>query len=339
MKFFKLFIIKLSNSLIRILGPKFIWFILKILNKSLFKNNSNLYYDFRRYQSAGIFSQFLLILWQIQFLETLKIPMHVDLKFYYNELYHKSKKKLHNFWNDYFLQPYDETFFRNRKIAIKNYSRYNLSLWGYPDIFKADIKNLVKFSKFYKRYIKLNKTVKIKVNKKISKIIKTNDIVLGVAIRDGYILARSKDHDIQPNLTLLKKDIRKLLRKYPINKILVVCDNNDFILKLKKYFKKKIIYIERPRMSDPRYVNRFKDKNYIMNSSIQTRGIEKHLLETSDFGRKNEKQKKTEEYISEIYALAKCDHLLAGRSSGTLAAVIINGGLYKTSKLYNLGTY
>ena len=51
-------------------------------------------------------------------------------------------------------------------------------------------------------------------------------------------------------------------------------------------------------MSDPRYLNRYKDKSYIMNSSIQTKGIEKQLLETSDFGRKNEKQKKTEEYIS-----------------------------------------
>ena len=76
-----------------------------------------------------------------------------------------------------------------------------------------------------------------------------------------------------------------------------------------------------------------------MNSSMTVQGIENLLLETADFDRVNEKQKKTKEYISEIYALAKCDHLLAGRSSGTLSAVIINGGLYKTSKLYNFGCY
>jgi hypothetical protein len=339
MKFLKLFLIKISNSLISILGPNFIWLILKIFNKALFKNNLDLYYVFRRYQSAGIFSQFLLVLWQIKFLESKKIPMYVDLKFYYNELYHKSKINLHNYWNDYFLQPFNKNFFRNRKVEIKNYSRYNISLWDYPNIFRADIYNLLKFSKLYKRYIKLNKSLKIYLNKNISKIIKNDDIVLGVAVRHGYIISKPKDHDIQPNLTLLKKDIKILLSKYPINKILVVCDNYEFISKLKKVFKKKIIYIDRPRISDPRYFNKYKDKEYLDNSSMRTQGIENLLLETADFNRFNEKQKKTKEYISEIYALAKCDHLLAGRSSGTLAAVIINGGMYKTSKLYNLGCY
>jgi hypothetical protein len=212
-------------------------------------------------------------------------------------------------------------------------------LWDYPNIFRADIYNLLKFSKLYKRYIKLNKSLKIYLNKNISKIIKNDDIVLGVAVRHGYIISKPKDHDIQPNLTLLKKDIKILLSKYPINKILVVCDNYEFISKLKKVFKKKIIYIDRPRISDPRYFNKYKDKEYLDNSSMRTQGIENLLLETADFNRFNEKQKKTKEYISEIYALAKCDHLLAGRSSGTLADVIINGGMYKTSKLYNLGCY
>lgn len=339
MRFLKLFLVKISNSLIRIVGPNFIWLILKIFNKALFTNNKNLYYVFRRYQSAGIFSQFLLVLWQMKFLESKGIPMYVDLKFYYNELHHKSKKNLHNYWNDYFLQPYNKIFFRNRKIAIKNYSRYNISLWSYPNIFTADINNLLKFSKLYKRYIKLNKSVKIFLSKKISQIIKKNDIVLGVAIRHGYIISKPIGHDIQPSLPLLIKDIKILISKYPINKILVVCDNYEVISELKKIFKKKIIYIDRPRISDPKYFNKYKSKEYLMNSSMTVQGIENLLLETADFDRVNEKQKKTKEYISEIYALAKCDHLLAGRSSGTLSAVIINGGLYKTSKLYNFGCY
>jgi len=327
--------------LFQLLGPHFRWMMIKTLNNALFKKNSDLFYIFEWSGLTGVFGSFLMVLFNIRMLEKFKIPMYINSENHYYAISVEKKTDSNNIWSRYFQQPFAKKLFKDRNTTIKPYLGGNklLTFLYECSLPKAEynVADMVKLSPLFKRYIKLsNKTSKY-VNKKISKIINPKDIVLGVSIRHGYVVAKPTDHKIQPDMPMLIGDIKKLLKSYMINKILVVCDNQKPIAQLKKVFGDLIVSINRPRIDDQRYLNR--STVLLAQKNAQVQGCEKKLLDFADFGRKNEIDKKANEYISEIYALARCNHLLAGKSSGSAAAVVINGGKYKTAKLYELGTY
>jgi len=325
-------------------GPSLKWLIIKILNNALFKKNSVIFYTHQSSGLTGIFATVLIILLKIKFLEKFRVPIHITSDLHWFKSLYKLKKK-NSIWHSYFQKPYPIKSFKGRNIEIKSYEGKNklltfLTECLYPMI-EYNLANLIKLSPLFKAYIKLNRKTGIYVKKEISKIINSKDVVLGVSVRRGFVVAKSKNHPIQPDLSMLKKDIKKILKSHIINKILVVCDDNRLITQLKKQFRKIVVYIDRPRLNDERYPNRstlvMRKKELL---SVQVQGnLGKKIIELSDFGRKNELYKRTREYISEIYALARCQHLLAGKSSGSAASIVINSGKYKSVKLYELGNY
>ena len=113
-KLIKFFLIKLFEYL----PDNLIFLIIKIYNNSLFKNNSDLFFIFRRSGDMGIVSNILVILTHINLLSKFKVPMYVDLKFFYNRLHHISYKKRNNYWNTYFYQPFNKKDFKKKSSSL-----------------------------------------------------------------------------------------------------------------------------------------------------------------------------------------------------------------------------
>jgi hypothetical protein len=333
------------SKFIRLLGPNFFWMLIKILNNALFKKNSDLYYTFQMTGNTGIFGTFVSILNIIRILEIYKVPIYIksDQHFYVLDL--KSKKKYANIWNLYFQQPYRLDKLIKKKISLTQYNGKSKFLRFLSEVsIQVDdysLEGIKLLSKISSKFIKLNSKVRMYVNKKISEIIKPKDIVLGIYIRDAYTVLRPKNHWVQPDMVTLKKDIKKLFVNYKINKILVVCENHQIIKDLGDEFGDIVVSINRPRINDQRYKNKFSyAPSKKLPSNIQVkRNFKKKIIDYSDFGRINEIEERTKEYISEIYALARCKHLLAGKSNGSAAAVILNNCRYETVKFYELGFY
>jgi hypothetical protein len=309
-KLIKFFLIKLFEYL----PDNLIFLIIKIYNNSLFKNNSDLFFIFRRSGDMGIVSNILVILTHINLLSKFKVPMYVDLKFFYNRLHHISYKKRNNYWNNYFYQPFNKKDFKKKSSSLIFFSDFIIKK-QFSD--KNFLKNIKNFSSLFKSYIKLKKKTINYVNKKISRVIKPKDKVLGVCIRDAY--SKFKYHPIQPDLKMIVKDINELLQLYPINKILIVCDNFSKVEEIKKIYGSKVVYIKRPRIK------------YAESNCKNT------LLEFHKFSNTYTSHNKTLDYLSEIYALSRCDHLLSALNGATCASLLINDGKYKTTKIYNLG--
>lgn len=328
----KLIFVKILNFLGR---KRSVWFILNILNNTIFKGKSKKYYVFRRFGNNGIFSSYLEILGILNELEKISIPMSIDLGFYFNELYHKSETEKYNFWDSYFLQPHDID--KLKRYPINNFPKLFLDFKTSRNLF--DVNQLISFSKLSKRYLRLNQETNDFVNNKLLNLFNKDDEVIGVNIRENFTIGRPKNHPIQPDIMMIKEDIDKILQTHKVNKIFVASDNFEQIEILIRKYGKMIVYIERPRIGDKRYKNNIKNKTYTHRSAQQIKNNEALLLEIADFGRLNEIEEKTKEYISEIYGLARCQHLVAGVTSGSSASVIINGGRYKTIKFYNLGLY
>jgi hypothetical protein len=300
------------------LPDNLILIIIKIYNNSLFKNNLDLFFIFRRSADVGIVSNILVILGHINFLSKFKIPLYVDLKFFYNRLHHISYKKRNNYWNNYFYQPFNKKDLKKKSSSLIFFSDF-ISRKQFSN--KNFLKNIKNFTSLFKSYIKLKKNTISYINKKISRVIKPKDKVLGVCIRDSY--SKFKYHPIQPDLKMILQDINELLQLYPINKILIVCDNFNKITEIKKIYGSKVVYIKRPRIKYTE--NNFKNKNT--------------LLEFHKFSKTYTSHNKTLDYLSEIYALSRCQHLISAINGATCASLLINAGKYKTTKIYNLGVH
>ena len=321
-----------SSSIIKFLGSNAVFFFLKIFNKSLFYKNENLIYIFRRKGNQGIISSVLFVINALKYLDKFKIPLYVDLKFYQNELYHKEKK--HNIWDDYFLQPCGTKSLKIKKNKLLNFPKFHLDLGEDWDVY--NYKKLIDYQGTADKYIKLNNITKLFVNKKISEIISPGDKILGVNVRYSYYVVRNNNtNPKQPDINLLLDDIKKIINNHSINKILIVSENDNLILKIKKIYGKMVIFIKRPRINIAALSqNTLNIKNFSFSNDKL-----KKLIEFADFGRKDEIVIKNREYLSEIYALAKCEHLIAGVCSGTIFSLLLKKGRFKTVKLYNLGHY
>ena len=342
---------KLLNRIVLILDsffkPFLIYFLgndkgyllwIKIKNNALFLNNDDIEYVFQRNNpEVGIFSNVLVLISHLRFCKIHDISLSVDLSFFFSRIYHKAYNNRHNYWEDYFEPCINADNSKKRKC----YSCHHKYLPGYEinNFYNQDVHLL---SSLYKKYIRLKPDVRNKVDSNLSSIILPDQITLGVSLRHGYLIGRPHGHPIQPSFEMLVSDIDGLLHQHSIDKIFVVCEDSSLFNHLNSVFSGMCVQFQRPRVDSN--LNQKKhtsqDSFYVDNRSPWPNSTStENLMDYADFGRENEVQVRTIEYITEVYGLSRCDYLLAGSSSGVIASTIINGGNYKFSKVYSLGLY
>lgn len=129
---------------------------------------------------------------------------------------------------------------------------------------------------------------------------------------------RPKGHPVQPNVDEVCDCIRKYLNLYN-RKVFLVTEDAEIKRKIMEEFPNKIVLIENDIV-----FNDYNKKDMLSNS------IKKNDLNKIEVAKT---------YLIKILLLSKCRYLIASKTNGSLMALIMNGGKYEDSYLFEKGYY
>ncbi len=158
--------------------------------------------------------------------------------------------------------------------------------------------------------------------------IKEEDLVLGVALRESFSAdAYNKmheesqkvydNHPMCPGIIETLEIVKKYIKQWGCNKIFLSTIFQESLELFLQEFGDSVIYVDRDRNS----LNDYKKNpdGWAMNN----KEIYEYHQRNSDI------RNMTVTYMEEIIGLSKCDYLIAAKSSGSIAALAMNGGKYK----------
>lgn len=169
-----------------------------------------------------------------------------------------------------------------------------------------------------------------KYKKKCGHIIKKHNGVLGVSLRETFsmdIYSKRKsvaakkiydDHPMNPGIQEVLTIVKEYMSKWKCNKIFLTTVYKESIEIFKHEFGDDLLYLDRRRGS-------FED---VLTQPDIWSMSEKEIYEYATGDVENTKQFAIE-YVEEVFGLSECDYLIAATSSGSIAALSLNGGKYK----------
>ena len=259
-----------------------------------------------------------------------RIPV-IDLTRYNNPYFKDNRIHKDNVFEYYFEQPlgYSPKDIDEEQDAL-NSSCTDIFKISFPDItdfpvelkdYKMD-KKLEKYKDAFNKYIRFNAETKKYIDKKYEEIIGDEKEVLGVFARGtDYTERRTKDHCIQPKISVLIKKIKSVLKEFPeIKKIYLATEDSDVYNKFKNEFKDILLDNNQYRISYKNKENKYKFLNEVAAK------------------RENHSYNLGLEYLTSLYILSRCKYFVGGRAGGTIAAYYMSNG-YKYYYSFNLGRY
>lgn len=267
--------------------------------------------------NIGLFSFFITVLGGMNFCYKNELIPIVDMKTGNNQ-YKRHEKD--NVWELFFEQPEgiglddvedwkEVQIIDCEKVLVRPYLNMDFLTNPYAILF---------WRKFVKKHIRLSEKSKDNINRFLERYIKPykHNVLLGVLARGtDYSDLKPLSHPVQPSFDELKEKVDEFLKKYDCTKIFLVTE-------------------------DIRICNNFLDKygDMIILPEASRYGTTegRYLAEI----KKNEDNKVDSAftYLASIIGLTQCDYFVAGRTSGTLAAVIMSDD-FKDKFFFNLGKY
>ncbi|MCI8566643.1 MAG: hypothetical protein HFI39_10060 [Lachnospiraceae bacterium] len=143
------------------------------------------------------------------------------------------------------------------------------------------------------------------------------DRVLGVLCRGtDYRAKRPKGHPVQPELSDVIQKAETVMKKRHCTKIFLATEDQQIADRMRKHFGE-----ERVRMYQ---------------KSLFTDTKEQYLAEICP---REEKQQIDREYVISMGILARCDCLIAGRTSGLVGVMLLAGKPFEYTYFWDLGVY
>ena len=276
------------------------------------------FYVIRKYTpDAGVFSYMNTCVTNLRYCEEKGYIPAVDLQNNKSIYLCENNIGKMNVWDFFFQQPagYSLIDIQHAKHVIVNDGAYRYGSWAF-DIFnhKTD-DEFLKYREITHQYIKFSDFVIEKYNRIMNRYFTNTDIICGVLCRGGaYTAYKPINHPIQPSLEDVSKEIDYTIHHFNCNKIYLATDDEraatylsekygDMIVCLKDIFDDEVIRIDS------------------RDSLIQKQKIAKG-----------------QNYAASVLMLSKCDCLVAGNTSGSIAARLLSDG-YKYEKIFDLGRY
>ena len=281
-------------------------------------NKEKQFYVVRRANAkVGLFSLVLTNLGHIKYaIEKGYIPL-VDLQ-NYNPFYQGGATDNKNIWEYYFEQPYGyglNDIKNSKKIILGN--GIVTSDLEYPDDNIAYDEQKIDFWKsIAQKYLIVNEEIVKEAEKIADKIFGTSKILGVLARGTDYINMKPYNHPVQPSPEQLMEKIDEVMVKQGCDKIYLATEDKGIFSKMKNRYGDKIIALD---------VERHETKG---NQNI------------NDVRRMQEKDDYTmaKDYLITILLLSKCDCLVAGNTSGSIGALLLNKE-YEYQYIFNLGRY
>ncbi len=286
-------------------------------------NNSDsddrIYYIIRRSNKlSGLFSNYIFVLGHIKYaFENGWVPA-VDMQNYPNSYTNPECLGVENSWNFFFEQPTQieniDSIYKKRNIV--------LSSGESRDDMPTDEMSFLLSSENISYWRRLSKKIPLKddvialVKDEWNKLFGSEDRkVLGVLLRGtDYLKLRPLNHPVQPNLNDAVEMIDSMESNFEY--IYLTTEDPIYIKALKNKYGNKLIY------SDVQRYDNYKD-GYL--SKIKGR-------------RKDYYYKKGIDYLMTMGVLSKCNALVGGRTSGTIAILIMDNN-FSEVKLFDKGRY
>lgn len=282
------------------------------------ENKETQFYVVRRANAkVGLFSLVLTNLGHIKYaIEKGYIPV-VDLQ-NYNPYYQGVATDNKNVWEYYFEQPcgYGLNDIKNSKKIILGNGIVTSDL-EYPDDNIAYDKQKIDFWKsIAQKYLIVNEEIVKEAEKIADKIFGTSKILGVLARGTDYVNMKPYNHPVQPSPEQLMEKIDEVMVKHGCDKIYLATEDKGIFSKMKNQYGDKIIALD---------VERHETKG---NQNI------------NDVRRMQEKDDYTmaKDYLITILLLSKCDCLVAGNTSGSIGALLLNKE-YEYQYIFNLGRY
>jgi hypothetical protein len=284
----------------------------KEIKKRFGKLNSDLtFYVIRRSPpGSGFFSNYFFVF--AHFKEAMDrgfIPV-VDMENYLTN-YHDLNLKRINAWETYFKKV---SLFELKEV----YKSKNviLSDWSImPN--KIDLDSIFEYNRDYIRnlnnylaeYLTLNDRIKLIVENSLKSLIPSDKKVLGVSSRgtDYRLVEGDGIHDFQASKELLLNKVIELFDESNFDYIFLATEEQEVLDYFYKHLKSKLLFLKRDRIT-----------------SFKTYGVPETFHANSPDG----VFKTTIDYVSEIFILSKCNHLICGKNNGSTTAVIWNNARY-----------
>ena len=247
------------------------------------------------------------------------IPV-VDMQYYYNTYITKENVGKVNAWDFYFKQPAGyclNDISHSKKVIISsvNSANDNPSLEYLDRLFGW--KNIVYENIFF------SDSVKKEIDVKFDMLFREKR-VLGVLCRGtDYISTKPHGHPVQPDPTAVIEKAKEMMDSNNCEKLFLATEDQNIYELFTASFGEKLL-----SLSTERYKNTgSRLLNYISENS--------ELLVQNP---SEEKYRKGFDYAVTIGLLSRCTCLVAGKTSGTLGALLLNKE-YENVYLFDLGNY
>ena len=225
-----------------------------------------------------------------------------------------------NVW-DYFFRPVSDITeneaYESKNVYMSGWTFFNVNPTG---LFEADIffnKELKKQShELLKNNLFFNNEVEENVNKEAALLDIENCI--GVYIRGtDYVKLRPSGEYVQPDVSLVEKQISIFIDKYQCPIFLVTEDGNIY----------------------DKLVAKFGDCIRIVSYDSFIRNYAgEDVLSKSNVLNENKKQR-GQNYLVKMILLSKCKYLISSITQGSKFSYILNGGMYEDEYIFDLGLY
>lgn len=284
------------------------------------KNTDKVFYIVRRSgMKLGLFSLFNTHLSRIDYaFQNGMIPV-IDMKYFNNSYLDEGEYTLVNAWEKYFEQPTDyslEVAYASKNIVLSDAGVPETAPNDSMSFFTDNNGELSYWRGKCKEYIRLKPHVKETFEETYCNLFDKNDKVLGVLARGtDYVKLRPSKHPIQPTMEQLIEKTVEVMKKNDCNKIFLATEDKEIA---KAFFAK---FGDMCTTNSQDYVD-YKDG---------------YLAEIRGENR-NDKYLRGFNYLITILILAKCNCIVAGRTSGTVGAALLSDG-WEYSYFFDLGYY
>lgn len=273
----------------------------------------------RRDQYCGIFSHIMTALAQIdKEIKHGRIPV-IDMQNNFNIYLNPEQIGRENAWEFYFEQPFNiglEDIKKSKHIIIGAGDIPPMFPYLDMDFLEEKTGEINYWRKLMHTYVRLNEDTKKSVQEVQDSLFKKDERILGVLGRGtDYTAQKPLNHPVQPDPRELLDKAMEIFEKKKCDKIFLATEDKQIYDLFKERLGNKLII----------YHSHF----------LEYRG---GAVGKEDYLNNKNRKEAGLNYLTEIYLLSKCQCLCAGRTSGTVGALLFTEG-YEYVYLFDLGIY
>lgn len=301
------------------------------------KNKDKTFFLIPASYKSGLYSNALLVLPVMQYAIRRGYVPVLDFKTTFVAMMQDSDKKgLENAWEYYYEQPGKvsiEEVFQSKKVIHYSKEAYDIKRPSYFTKFPAPYRELLYWNKFIAENLHLQKSIAEHIEQTAAKLFAGKKKILGVGMRAFFrALYCSKEFSIEghpavPDCEEMIQIIETKMKEWGSEYIFLSVDDREYQQNIVNYFGDKCLFIERHlhhlfvnNIPLPLHDSKYWDQIHCELQGVPTREY-------------------TEEYITEVYLLSRCDSLYSCRNGGSIFACLLNGGKYEHVEMYDEGEY